>query len=270
MRQPRAIALSSSCCGEVRTTSDADGLPDPGVAYTFSKCMDVGDSDGSYQRIDQYNHLANYARCGFDVTHNFAANYVYNLPNVPRAISNPFTKGVFNNWQVSGFTSFVSGQPIGVGFSIPGIGSPQITGSYTEGPRVALTGQPVATGSSNPYDRINPAAFTIPPAGSIGLDSPRYLMTGPGVNDWDMSLLKSIRLRESVSFQLRADAFNVFNHTQFSGYNTTINFTSLTNPTPTNLPYDSSGRLVNVKTGFGEVNGVRSPRIMQLVARLVF
>ena len=241
-----------------------------GVAYTFSKCMDVGDSDGSYQRIDQYNHLANYARCGFDVTHNFAANYVYNLPNVPRAISNPFTKGVFNNWQVSGFTSFVSGQPIGVGFSIPGIGSPQITGSYTEGPRVALTGQPVATGSSNPYDRINPAAFTIPPAGSIGLDSPRYLMTGPGVNDWDMSLLKSIRLRESVSFQLRADAFNVFNHTQFSGYNTTINFTSLTNPTPTNLPYDSSGRLVNVKTGFGEVNGVRSPRIMQLVARLVF
>jgi len=241
-----------------------------GVAYTFSKCMDVGDSDGSYQRIDQYNHLANYARCGFNVTHNFAANYVYNFPNVPRAISNPLTKAMFNDWQISGFTSFISGQPVGVGFSIPNIGSPQITGSYTEGPRVALTGQPVTTGSSNPYDRINPAAFTIPPVGSIGLDSPRYLLTGPGVNDWDMSLLKGIPLHESVTLQLRFDAFNVFNHTQFSGYNATINFTSRTDPTPTNLPYDSSGNLVNAKNGFGAISAVRPPRIMQLVARFVF
>lgn len=241
-----------------------------GVAYTYSKCMDVGDSDGTYQRIDQYNRLANYARCGFDVAHNFAANYVYNLPNVPRAISNPFTRRVFDDWQVSGFISFISGTPVGVGFSIPNIGSPQITGSYTEGARVALTGQPVATGSSSPYDRINPAAFTAPHVGSIGLDSPRYLMTGPGVNDWDMSLLKTIPLRESVSLQIRADAFNVFNHTQFSGYNTTIKFTSLTNPTPTNPPYDSSGKLVHPLDGFGAVSGVRSPRIMQLVARFVF
>jgi Carboxypeptidase regulatory-like domain len=87
---------------------------------------------------------------------------------------------------------------------------------------------------------------------------------------WDMSLLKNIPLRESVALQLRFDAFTVLNHTQFTDYNTTISFSGLTNPVPTNLPFDSCGNLVNAKNGFGAVNGVRPPRIIQLVARFVF
>ena len=240
-----------------------------GAAYTWSKCMDIGDSDGTYIRIDQYNRYANYGLCGFNITQNFAINYIYGLPKVPQEISNPFTRAVLNNWQISGFTSFISGTPVGIGFSVPNVGNPQLTGSYTEGARVALTGQAVATGSGSPYTRINPAAFAPPPVGSIGLDSPRYLMTGPGVNDWDMSLLKNIPIHESVSLQLRVDAFNVFNHTQFSGYNTTINFSGLSNPTPTNLPFNSSGQLSNL-IGFGSVSGVRSPRILLLAARFFF
>lgn len=240
-----------------------------GVAYTYSKCMDIGDSDGSYIRIDQYNQYANYGLCGYNVTHNFSANYVYGLPNIPTAISNPVTRAIFNNWQLSGFISFISGNPVGIGFSVPGAGNAQITGSYTEPPRVALTGQGVGTGSASPYNRINPAAFTPPPVGSIGLDSPRWELTGPGVNDWDMSLVKNIPIHESVQLQLRADAFNVFNHTQFSGYNSTINFAGLNNPTPTNLPFNASGQLVNL-FGFGTVSGVRPPRIMLLAVHLVF
>ena len=240
-----------------------------GVAYTWSKCMDVGDSDGTYQRIDQYNRYANYGRCGFDVTQNFAVNYVYGLPNVPQAISNKFTRAVFDNWQISGFTSFISGTPVGIGFSIPNVGNPQLTGSYTEGARVALSGQAVATGSASPYTRINPGAFIPPAVGSIGLDSPRYMLTGPGVNDWDMSLLKNIPIRESMSLQLRLDAFNVFNHTQFSGYESTVNFAGLNNPAVTNLPFNSAGQLVNL-FGFGTVSGVRSPRILLLAARFFF
>jgi hypothetical protein len=240
-----------------------------GVAYTWSKCMDIGDTDGSYIRIDQYTRYANYGLCGFNVTQNFAANYVYGLPNIPRAISNKVTRAVLNNWQVAGYTGFISGTPVGVGFSVPGAGNAQITGSYTEGPRVALTGAPVTTGSSSPYARINAGAFLPPPVGSIGLDSPRWDLTGPGVNDWDMSLLKNVPIRESVSLQLRFDAFNVFNHTQFSGYDSTINFAGLHNPTPTNLPFNAAGQLTNV-FGFGTVSGVRPPRIMQMAVHLVF
>jgi hypothetical protein len=63
---------------------------------------------------------------------------------------------------------------------------------------------------------------------------------------------------------------SVLNHTQSTDYNRTISFSGLTNPVPTNLPFDSCGNLVNAKNGFGAVNGVRSPRIMQLVAPFVF
>ena len=83
-----------------------------------------------------------------------------------------------------------------------------------------------------------------------------------------------------MRLELRADAFNVFNHTQFggvggtgvdnnSGINSTINFRSLTDPTPTNLYLNANGT-VNDKNGFGTVSGTRDPRILQLVVRLRF
>lgn len=84
---------------------------------------------------------------------------------------------------------------------------------------------------------------------------------------------KHFPLTERARLEFRVDAFNVFNHTQFSGLNSGINYTcggvNCATWTATNLPYDTSGKLVN-KTGFGTVAGVRSPRIIQLVARFVF
>jgi hypothetical protein len=244
-----------------------------GVAYTWSKCMDVADSDGSYERIDQYNKYANYGECGFDTTQNFQFNYVYTVPNLPKSfgkLNNVVTRSLFNNWQFSGLVSFVSGNPIGVAFSIPNVGNPQITGSYTEGARVALSGiSPNSGTSDNPYNRINPAAFLPPSVGSIGLDSPRNVIVGPGQNNFNMSLDKRIPIKENFNMDLRVDAFNVFNHTQFSGLENTINFTSLSNPTPTNLPYNAQGQLTNL-FGFGSVSGVYPPRILQVVARFSF
>jgi hypothetical protein len=54
-----------------------------------------------------------------------------------------------------------------------------------------------------------------------------------------------------------------------NGYNSRLNFSSLTSPAPNNLPLDSSGRVVNIG-GFGSVSGVRDPRILQAVIKLVF
>ncbi len=50
--------------------------------------------------------------------------------------------------------------------------------------------------------------------------------------------------------EVRLDAFNALNHTQFTGVNNTVNFASLTDHTITNLPYNSAGQLVNIN-GFG-------------------
>ena len=237
-----------------------------GMAYTWSKDLTTASGDTNFVRPDQYTRQAYYGPSGNDRRHNFALNYVYNLPTLTR--SNAFVKGVLGGWQVSGVTRFMSGTPYGIGYSISGAGSVNITGSTTEGARVALLGNP-NTGSNNPYNRLNAAAVAPPAVGSLGLESGVNYLTGPGINNWDLSLQKSFAIKERVHLELRGDAFNVFNHTQFSGVNSTITYASFTNLTPTNLPFKADGSINNIN-GFGTVNGARDPRILQLVMRLRF
>ena len=98
--------------------------------------------------------------------------------------------------------------------------------------------------------QFNTAAFSLPPMnvrGNSGLGTVR----GPGANNFDLSLAKTFPIRESLHFELRGDAFNAFNHTQWNGINTT---------------YPSS----DPEFPFGEVNSAREARIVQVAAKLVF
>ena len=155
-----------------------------------------------------------------------------------------------------------------VGFSVPGSSNAILTGSYTEGARLALIGNP-NTASGDPYNRLNQAAFAAPQVGSRGLEAPRNYLINPGINNWNISLQKEFAFKERARLQLRGDAFNAFNHTQFSGINSTLNISSLTNGTFTNL-YKNPDGSINNKNGFGTVSGARDPRIMQLGVRLQF
>jgi hypothetical protein len=177
-----------------------------------------------------------------------------------------------DHWQLSGVYAFQSGTPYGVGFSIPGgIGNAQLTGSATEGARIRVQGAPGAGNSGDPYRQILTTAFTPPLPGSLGLESGRNYLIGPGINNVDLTLQKTFTIKERGRLEFRVDAFNALNHTQFSGVNSTLNVTSLTNFTPTNLPYDANGNFIFAnRNGFGTVNGARDPRILQLVARLSF
>ncbi|HZB26262.1 MAG TPA: hypothetical protein VE379_09040, partial [Vicinamibacterales bacterium] len=85
-----------------------------------------------------------------------------------------------------------------------------------------------------------------------------------------LSLQKSFPiLGRNRAIRFRLDAFNALNHTQFANVNSTIQFRSLTDPTPINLPYDEQGRLVRTN-GFGSVATVRPPRVLQLLVRFDF
>jgi hypothetical protein len=237
-----------------------------GVAYTWSKDLTTAPVDTSFVRPDQFTREAYYGPSTNDRRHNFAINYVYDLLTLSN--KNALIKAALGGWQLSGVTRFVSGTPYTIGYSITGVSQQNITGSSTEGARVILRGNP-DTGSDNPYNRLNAAMVAPPLVGSIGLESGVNYMTGPGINNWDMSLQKQFAFKERVRLQLRADAFNVFNHSQFSGVNATINYSGLTNPVPTNLYLKPDGTVNNIN-GFGTVNGARDPRIMQLVMRLQF
>ena len=249
-----------------------------GLAYTFSKAMGTTPNsvnDTEFFRIDGKTRQINYAPAAFDRRHNLAINYIYDFPKVQdwwkAAADNKYARAIFNDWQLSGITRFVSGNPFSVGTSIGGSknSNQNITGSYTEGFRVKLIGDPLANLSGSEYNLINPAAFGLPAFGTIGNDSPFNYLTTPGIANFDISLQRTVRVKERIRMEFRVDAFNAFNHTQFSGVNSTINLTSTINPTPTNLVFKADGTINNIN-GFGSVSGARDPRILQLVCRLVF
>lgn len=247
-----------------------------GVNYTLSKCLTTVSSDGGGVRPDGRTREANYGPCSYDVHQNFSFHYVYQLPGVDRlgAFNNAVTRAIFNGWQLSGITVFRNGMPTTPGYSISGVSNINLTGTPDYGARIKLIGDPlVGTSEKDPYNRLNANAFAPPTRPSLGLESGVNYIRTPGTNNWDVALQKSIPVTERTRIDLRLDAFNVFNHTQFSGLNTTVNFVcsgvNCQSWTVSNLAYDSSGKLVN-KTGFGTVSGVRPPRVVQIVARFSF
>ena len=242
-----------------------------GVAYTRSRCMDTNDSFAAI-RFDQYTHMAEYGPCGYDIPNNFVANYVYSVPKITSRLgfgNNRMAKAVLDDWQISGQTTFQSGTPFSPSFSVSGASGVNFTGTPSWGAIPLCVGNPTSGTTDSPYNRLNASAFALPAVGSIGLGCSRDILRGPGVNDFDMSLQKTVPFREKARLVLRGEAFNVFNHTQFSGINHSLTYSSITSTVPTNLPVNSSGALTNIN-GFGTVSGVRSARVLQLVAKFVF
>ena len=78
---------------------------------------------------------------------------------------------------------------------------------------------PIAVG--NPNEWFNPNAFVLPAAGTYG-NVGRGTLTGPGLADVDVSLLKNTAVTERMSLEFRAEFFNVLNRVNFGPPNTTV------------------------------------------------
>lgn len=238
-----------------------------GVAYTYGKALGITTNDTDFIRIDNLNRKQNYGPLGIDRRHTVAINYIYEIPGL-------FTKSswlhpVLDGWQVAGVTRLQSGAPYEVSFSVNGYGNQNITGSFTEPPRVQLVGSPFSGINGDVFHRINPLAFAPPPVGNIGLGEGRNPFIGPGINNTDLSLQKTFALSERLSLQLRLDAFNAFNHPQFTGINSNITFKSITSGNTLSNIANLADPMKN-QNGFGSVNGARDPRILQTAIRIVF
>jgi hypothetical protein len=256
-----------------------------GGAYTFSKNFLTNNSDSD--SVNPFNTRAyEYRLAGSDQTHNLVVSYVYNLPNGSRFLGhNPVSKAIFDGWEFSGISIFRSGTPIELSPSIAGINSgATLTGSYTFGPMFYQSGNPLLSGVGTNGDHINPNAFYLGQPGDVA-PWPRTFFRGPGTNNFDLSLFKNFRLGESKNryLQLRLEAFNALNHTQFSGYNTSTNITTSTGATGSSVlnvaDFSTLAITNNVRPAgstkalgsyFGEYNGTREQRIVQLAAKLYF
>ncbi len=234
------------------------------VSYVYSRAEGTVNDDYGTARIDGLDRQANYGILAIDRPHVFVVSFVYQTPSVATGA----LKYLTNDWQISGNYRWMSGSPYAVNYSISGVGSANITGS-DQGARIVLTGDAGSGSSSDPYKQLNTAVFGPPQPGSIGIESPRYFVYGPPVNNIDLSLSKSFPLGGRRRVEVRLDAFNALNTVQFSSVNSTANFNSMSDPTIINLPYNSSGTLVN-PNGFGTVSGQRSPRQLQFMTRFSF
>src|SRR5215831_576586 len=244
------------------------------LSYTWSNALGVSNLDTDFVRIDGFTHAANYGPLASDRRHNLVINSIYDVPRLSKhANDNKVVKFFGDNWQLSGIYIFQSGAPYTPTCTISGVSSTtNIAGSATEtANRCRLTGDPGSGNSGDAYRQFNTSVFLPPLPGSVGLESGRNFLTGPGINNIDISVQKSFPIGENRHLELRLDAFNFLNHTQYSGVNSNLNFASLTNLTPTNLPFDAAGNFNNGnRNGFGTVSGVRDPRILQMVARFIF
>jgi hypothetical protein len=239
------------------------------VFYVWSKALTINNDDftaGRPNATAEEIRRADYSYASFDRPHSFAVNFIYQTPKVASGVLGVLA----NDWQISGIYRYTSGRPYAINFSIPGIGASNLTGSDgNQNARVVLTCDPGKGSSGDPYKQIDTSCFAPPQPGSDGTESARFFLHGPPISNLDMSLSKVFPVGKRVKLEVRLDAFNALNHTQFNGVNSTVSFKSLTDPTITNLPYDANGNLVR-NNGFGSVNGVAPPRTLQLVTRLTF
>lgn len=252
-----------------------------GIAYTFSKAFDTGDFD--FTGNHPYNTRAyDYKLANFDRTHTFVANYIYDVPSLARFMgNNRVAKFVLGDWQVSGISQYYSGTPFDLSPGISGVNTAQrMTGSYQLSPLMYRVAGTDAAGGGL---AVNPAGFYSPGVGDVG-PYPHTYLRNPGFWNSDISIFKNfpIGARDKGRLvQLRLEMFNAFNQTEFSSINTGTQLINGAGVTGANIFNDftnvkitnnlrPAGSAAALGQFFGEYNGARDPRIIQLGLKVYF
>lgn len=249
------------------------------VAYTFSHSIDDASSGGDGNFVNSYDFRSNRASSNYDQRHVLAISYMYDVPFFKGA---GFTNKLLGGWQWSGITTIQTGTPFSVnngGFGgIPGDSAGVGNGIASAGSRVDIIGDPNSggtLGAGNGFGPLlfNPAAFAAPRGLTFG-DSGRNALHNPRQTNFDMGLFKSISVKESMHFEFRAEAFNVFNHTEF-GYiggdtGSAANNSAITSFTNSAGCYGGANFSACSGNGFLRPAGAHNPRILQLGLKFIF
>jgi Carboxypeptidase regulatory-like domain/TonB dependent receptor len=218
------------------------------VGYTYSKSIDQSSSLADV--VDPYNFRLTRALSAFNLKQNLVVTYQYTLPleSLFRR-SNRLTQG----WELSGITRASTGFPVTLSSdddnSLQGSNPNGVNNRYFDLPDVMPGSLEINHHPANGKPYFNTALFTPNALGTPG-DAKRRYFSGPGTFDTDLALLKSVRISEGKAVQLRMEAFNVFNHSQFFG--------------PSSVNGDISSPL------FGQVVQASPPRLLQLAAKFTF
>jgi hypothetical protein len=252
-------AIDNSCsCGEANYNSLQTQVNKRfgrrlqfGANWSWSKTMSYGTrSPWTADRLQ-------YAEVSSDRPQVVNLNYSYQIPDGSRFWKNKFTEILLDGWHFNGVTKLMSGTPltvtctansppIGYWTGTP-IGSGQGTGipfrceMANPSPFLPSGAALPATAPKGLYYPFNAANFTLPGATSLGIgNTPPTMFLGPGYEGFDFSMLKDIKLGKENNriLELRAEAYNVFNHFNPGNPNTTLNL-NYSNGANTNANFGS-------------------------------
>jgi len=224
------------------------------LSYTYAKSIDQGSSLG--EQLNPIDPRQSRTISAWDLKHNFVASYTLALPFAALLHkSNRLTE----EWSLSGVTRFASGFPV----TLFDNSDNSLLGTLGNGANNYLLDTPqylpgslkINTNGRNGRPAFNTALFPEENLGQLG-NAKRRIFYGPGINNFDMALQKSLHFAESKSSEsksldLRLESFNTFNHTQFYG------------------PASVDGQVEDTQN-FGKIVSAEAPRLVQLAAKFSF
>jgi carboxypeptidase family protein len=189
------------------------------LAYTYSHSIDDSSSARDAIILDTYDLARARASSNFDQRHLFNLGYVYDLP----FFRNPgLSHRILGGWQWSGLATIQTGTPFSVANGVTGDNAGVLNGVSSSSAQSYpnVVGDPRKGISNFPFDgfgplQYNPSAFAAPRGLTFG-DMPRNFLTNPRRTNFDMAIFKHFAITESMGFEFRAEAFNVFNHIEYA------------------------------------------------------
>jgi outer membrane receptor protein involved in Fe transport len=214
------------------------------ASYTWSKSIDDASSffsssgDANFPQ-NSHDTRAERGLSNFDLRHRFSLSYSYDLP---------FGKGALRGgWQTFGIWTFQTGRPFTVALdpNVDNSNTGQSILGFGANDRPNLL-RPAALSNPTPDRWFDVGAFALPAYGTFG-NAGRNILTGPGFQSVNVSIVKNLRFAERASLQIRGEVFNLFNHPNFD------------------LPNIFFGT-----PAFGVIQSAESPRRIQFGAKILF
>ncbi|HEY0264009.1 MAG TPA: TonB-dependent receptor [Granulicella sp.] len=218
------------------------------LSYAYAKSIDQGSNLG--EQLNPIDPRQSRTISAWDQRHSLVISYTWALP---LASLTHRANRLTNDWSISGNTRFATGFPV----TLYDNSDNSLLGTLGNGANNYLLDTPQYTPGNfhinnngrNGRPAFDTTLFREETLGQLG-NAKRRMFYGPGIDNFDMTLEKDIRLTESKSLALRLEGFNVFNHAQFYG------------------PAAVDGQIED--PNFGQIVSAAAPRLVQVAARFSF
>jgi hypothetical protein len=218
------------------------------ASYTFSKSIDQ--SAGLPEPVNPVNPALSRGLSAFDLRHNLVTSFHDQLPEMK---ASGLLHAVASGWAISGIARFTSGLPV----TLLNNNDTSLLGTIPNGINNNGVDTPEWSGKSLSLNRnprngalvFDATQLTLPTLGTLG-NARRRFFSGPGMENLDATLSRTVAMQKSQSLEIRLEAFNLLNHAQFFGAASVQGNVSSSN--------------------FGQATSAMPPRLMQLALRYRF